>query len=257
MERIEHHGRSTAYRLADRGDGERTLVFVHGSGADHRVWKAQDRLARRHRVVAVDLSGHGESDDIDTDPGQATLEAYADDVTAVVEATDGEVLIGNSLGGAITLWVALERDLDLAGIGLVGTGAKLAVHEDLRRWLREEFERAVDVLHEPNRYFVEPDSPLGVASRETMLTSGRRVTARDFLTCHTFDVRDRLDEVAEPTLVIGGARDELTPPWYHEFLADEIDEASLTIVEDAAHLVFLERPERFNRTVEDFLEDLS
>ena len=98
METVTHDGRETAYRLArPEGPGPTTL-YVHGSGGNHRLWAAQygpDGPA--HPAVAVDLSGHGESEDIDTDPGPATLSAYAADVAAVAEATDAAVLTGNSL----------------------------------------------------------------------------------------------------------------------------------------------------------------
>jgi 3-oxoadipate enol-lactonase len=75
------------------------------------------------------------------------------------------------------------------------------------------------------------------------------VTRRDFLTCHTFDVRDRLDEVDVPALAVVGEHDSLTPPSYHEYLAAELPDCSLTVIEDAAHLAMLEQPAAFNDAV--------
>lgn len=256
MEHVEHHGRSTAYRHADRGEGLATCVFVHGSGANHLIWKSQDRLARRYTVVAVDLSGHGDSDDIDTPAGPKTLEHYVEDVMAVVEAVDGDVLVGNSLGGAVAMWTMLERSSDINGLCLVGTGAKLTVSEEIRNLLRDDFEAAVDLLHRPGWLLDEPDSPLGLASREAMFEVGRRVTERDFLTCHVFDVRDRLEEIDVPTLAIGGANDRLTPPYYHEYLATHIPDARFETLDDAAHLVMLERSQTFNEHLSTFVEEV-
>jgi pimeloyl-ACP methyl ester carboxylesterase len=256
METVIHHGRSTAYRLSDRDAAGPTVLCVHGSGGSHGVWKGQFRLADEYPVAALDLGGHGESADFDADAGWATLSAYADEVLAVADAVDADVLAGNSLGGAVALHVALERAVDFDGLVFAGTGARLAVLEDLRVWLDEEFERAVEFLHEPGKLFHDPPEKYVALSKESMYDCGQAVTARDFLTCHEFDVRDRVGEVGTPALEVTGEHDRLTPPWFHEVLADEMADCAFATVDDAAHLSMLERPSAFNGTLGAFLEDL-
>ncbi|GAB3688334.1 alpha/beta hydrolase [Salinarchaeum chitinilyticum] len=258
MQTVSHHGRTTAYRESDRGGDGAPVLLVHGSGGCHAIWRSQFRLADDRPVVALDLSGHGESDDVDADPGYETLAAYADDVVAVAEATDARIVVGNSMGGAVAMHVALERtdELDLDGLVLAGTGARLAVLESLREWLAEDFERAIEFLHAPGRLFADPEPELVDASETVMRDTGRAVTERDFLTCHTFDVRDRLGEIDAPALAIVGEGDQLTPRRYHEYLASELPDAALAVVEDAAHMAMLERPDAFNSAMGRFLDDL-
>ncbi|WP_418285756.1 alpha/beta fold hydrolase [Halorubrum sp. DTA46] len=253
MKRVTHHDRDTAYRVSDRGGDGPTTCFVHGSGGSKDVWKAQNRLSDRFPVVALDLSGHGDSDDVPTAAGPETLDAYADDVVAVAAETEATVLCGNSLGGAVALWVALERDLSLDGLVLAGTGAKLAVTEPLLDALATDFDRAVEFLHEADRLFHDPPSEYLELSRAGMHGCGRAVTERDFRTCHAFDVRDRLDEIGVPSLAVVGEYDSLTPPQYHEYFADRIADCERATVEDAAHLAMLERPAAFNAAIADFL----
>lgn len=255
MEFVRHHGRETAYRLADRGSGGPAVVFVHGSGASHAVWRAQFRLADEFRVAAVDLSGHGDSDDVDADPGFTTLSAYTDDALAVAEAVDADALVGHSLGGAVALHAAVERGYQPAALGLVGTGARLAVLEDLRVWLAEDFDRAVEFLHTPGRLFHDPAEEELTASREAMRACGRATVERDFLTSHRFDVRDRLDAVTAPALAVTGEHDPLTPPRYHEYLTAELPDCGYETVADAAHMSMLERSERFNDLLASFLAE--
>ena len=258
MKSVEHAGRRTAYRVADRGDGSKTLVFVHGSGADRRVWKAQDRLASSHRVVALDLTGHGSSSDIEVAAGPSCLEVYAADLAAVAEAEAADVVIGNSLGGAVVQWALLETELDPTAAVLVGSGAKLAVHEDIRQMMTADFDSAIDFLHRPDLLFTDGvDERLEAASRDAMRACGRQITERDYLTCHSFDVRDRLDEIDIPVLAIGGSRDRLTPPMYHQYLARNLEHGVLSLVEDAAHLVMLEQPTSFNTNLEAFLDHVA
>ncbi|WP_394337279.1 alpha/beta fold hydrolase [Halegenticoccus soli] len=256
MDEVTHHGRTTAYRRSDRGGSEPGVLCVHGSGGSHAVWKSQFRLADDRPVVALDLSGHGESDDVDADAGYESLSAYADDVVAAAEETGARVLVGNSLGGAVAMTVALERDLPLDGLVLAGTGAKLTVLDDLLAWLSDDFDRAVEFLHKPDRLFHDPDERYLDLSKEAMYDAGRAVTERDFRTCHGFDVRDRLGEIDVPALAVVGEHDKLTPPWYHEFLAEEMPDCDAVVVDDAAHLAMLERPKAFNRAVSAFLDGL-
>ena len=149
METVDHDGRTTAFRHVSGGPGPTTL-YVHGSGATHRVWAAQyGQAGSVHPAVAVDLSGHGESDDVTTEPGPETLAAYAADLAAVADETGAEVLVGNSLGGAVVLHAVLSDLVTPRALVLVGSGAKLAVSADLRHLLTDDFERALALQRRP------------------------------------------------------------------------------------------------------------
>ncbi|MDS0283234.1 alpha/beta fold hydrolase [Haloarcula onubensis] len=256
METVEHHGRTTAYRTVT-GDGSGPVtLYVHGSGATHRPWSRQYAPGGpAHPAVALDLSGHGDSGDVTTAPGRETLDAYAEDVVAVARAVDATVLVGNSLGGAVAQWVALETDWDPDALVLAGTGPALPVFDGLLAWLDDDFERAVQFLHGRDRLFHATDESLLAPSREQLRAVGRRVTRRDFRTCDYFDVRERLPAVEAPTLALCGEHDRLTPRRYHETLARELPRGEFAVVPDAAHLAMLERPAAFNRAVEGFLDD--
>lgn len=257
MERSRHDGRTTAYRVADRGGTGAPLLCIHGSGGTHEVWKAQlGRLASSRPVVALDLSGHGRSEDIPTPPGPETLRAYAADAIAVAEATGARALCGNSLGGAVALTAVLDRDFDPDALVLAGAGARLAVLPDLLEWLETDFDRAIAFLNEPNRLFHTNDDRLQAVTTAAMREVGAATTYRDFASCDTFDVRDRLDAVTVPTLALTGEHDELTPPRYHEYLAENVPKGRWTPVPDAAHLSMLEQPASFNDAVTSFLSDV-
>ena len=250
MQQVTHHGRTTTYESFDRGGSEETVLFVHGSGGSRRLWKSQARLADEFPVVALDLSGHGGASDTDASAGFESLSAYADDVLAVAEEVGASVLVGNSLGGAVALHVLLERDAEFDGVVLAGTGAKLGVLEDLRNWLANDFERAIEFLHADDRLFHDPR--LVELSTESMRACGRAVTERDFRTCHEFDVRGELGGLDVPTLCIVGEHDQLTPPHYHDYLAEAMD-GRVAVVEGAAHLTMLEQPEAFNSALDRFV----
>ncbi|PSP55900.1 alpha/beta hydrolase [Halobacteriales archaeon QH_7_66_37] len=255
METVTHDGRETAYRLArPEGPGPTTL-YVHGSGGNHRLWANQygpDGPA--HPAVAVDLSGHGESEDIDTDPGPATLSAYAADVAAVAEATDAVVLVGNSLGGAVVFRTLLDGLYEPDAAVFAGSGAKLGVHERIRELLREDYRAVIEFLHEDSRLFYRGEESVVERSESAMREAGQAVTRRDYRSCHTFDVRDDLDAIEVPSLAVVGEHDNLTPPAYHEYLAEELPDCELAVVDDAAHLAMVEQPESFNASVATFLD---
>jgi 3-oxoadipate enol-lactonase len=258
MDSVTHDDRTTAYRVADRGGEGTPLLCVHGSGGTHPVWKSQlARLSGERPVAALDLSGHGESDDVDTEPGPDTLDAYASDVLAVAEAVDAGVLVGNSLGGAVALTAVLDHDADPDALVLAGSGAKLGVTEDLRTWLAGEdggFDRAVGFLHGEDKLFHDPSEQAREFSKRAMRECGRAVVERDFLSCHTFDVRERLSDLDCPVFALTGEHDRLTPPKFHEYVAEHVPEGEWTTISDAAHLSMLEEPAAFNDALGEFLE---
>jgi pimeloyl-ACP methyl ester carboxylesterase len=253
MDTVSHDGRTTAYRRTGFGDGPR-VCYIHGAGGSHDVWVEQYGDPEGPPAVAVDLAGHGDSDDIDAAAGTETLGAYADDVVAVCEETDATVLCGNSMGGAVALWIALERDLDIDALVLADTGAKLGVDEGFLESLARNYESAVASLHVPDTLFHDPDDDLVEVSKAGLLRTGQAVTVRDFETCDRFDVRDRVGEITVPALALCGEHDPMTPPAFHEFLADHMPDCEYHQIPDAAHMPMLERPGVFNDAVRAFLD---
>ncbi|WP_330632010.1 alpha/beta fold hydrolase [Halocatena halophila] len=256
MKTVAHHGRTTAYRQPAGGSDE-PIVYVHGSGGTHQLWVNQYATNSASRsAVALDLSGHGKSDPIDTPAGEATLSAYADDLEAVVNTVDGKYVVGNSLGGAVVLWSALERNLDVDGLVLCGTGAKLGVADPLKEALTTDLSSATELLHGVDLLFHDASDDVIAQSRQAMETTGLDVLRRDFLTCDAFDVRDRLDAITTPALALTGVHDQLTPVRFHEYLAEEFPDCELATIDDAAHLSMLERPDAFASALESFFDGL-
>src|ERR1051326_7029084 len=108
------------------------IVFIHGSGDSAAVWQRQIAFLGPERALAVDLPGHGARVD-DPGPAEMSVHDYALDVRQRMQAAGlaRPSVAGHSLGGAVTLQLALEWGADLSGIILIGTGARLRVLPDL------------------------------------------------------------------------------------------------------------------------------
>jgi pimeloyl-ACP methyl ester carboxylesterase len=109
-------GTSVSYEIY--GSGEPTLVFVHGWSCDARYWRAQvPHFAKKHRVVILDLAGHGHSGLSRT---KYAMAAFGEDVLAVTEAVGSPrvILIGHSMGGSVIAEAA--RLMPDRVIGLIG-----------------------------------------------------------------------------------------------------------------------------------------
>ena len=91
------------------GRGSPTLLFVHGLMCDHRFWAPQvEHFSKKHRVVVVDLRGHGASD---APAGEYTIDLLADDLAWLCREInlDAPVVVGHSLGGVVALQLAARR----------------------------------------------------------------------------------------------------------------------------------------------------
>ncbi|OPZ59949.1 MAG: Arylesterase [Deltaproteobacteria bacterium ADurb.Bin510] len=101
------------------GAGEPTLIFVHGWSCDSRYWRCQvPYFARSHRVITLDLAGHGHSG---TGRSRYSMTSFGADVQAVAVAAGVEraILIGHSMGGPVVAEAARlmpERICGLIGI---------------------------------------------------------------------------------------------------------------------------------------------
>ena len=125
------------------GEGEPALVFIHGWSCDGRYWRNQvAHFANEHRVLVVDLAGHGHSG---LGRQDYTMAAFGEDVRAMVEAegVSEMILIGHSMGGPVSVATALLMPDSVKGI--VGVDTFQDVGGDMGA---EEFEALIGPLRE-------------------------------------------------------------------------------------------------------------
>jgi pimeloyl-ACP methyl ester carboxylesterase len=111
------------------GAGVPALVFVHGWSGRRWHWDNQvEPFASHHRIVRIDLAGHGDSG---RGRDRWTTAAFADDVAAVVDALglDQVVLIGHSLGGSVIVAAAPLLGQRLTGVIGIDTWSSLGVRD--------------------------------------------------------------------------------------------------------------------------------
>jgi pimeloyl-ACP methyl ester carboxylesterase len=229
------------------------VVFIHGAGGTHQHWLYQVRDLPDAPSYAVDLPGHGRSEG----SGRDSIAAYGDWLVAFLDAAGVEkaVLVGHSMGGGIAQDVALRYPARLAGLGLIATGARLRVAPAILDGLRQEPKATVQLICD---WVYGPETPAEVArqGQRQMAAIPPEVFLGDFVACDTFDVMDRLNEIAVPTLALCGTQDLMTPLKYSIYLRDHIQGATLHQVEGAGHMVMIERPEAVAQALVAFLEGL-
>jgi len=230
------------------------LLLIHGAGGSHLHWPPQLRRLPGVSVLAPDLPGHGRSEG----PGREAIGDYTRDVVSLLDALGVErtVVGGQSMGGAIAQAMALDHAERVAGLILIGTGAKLRVAPAVLDGILNDFEATVGLVVDWSFGPAATDDlkQLGIkAIRET----DPAVLLGDYRACDRFDIRDQLERIQTPTLVVGGTADRLTPLRFSRYLAENIDRARLEIIEGGGHMMALESPEEVGAVVDRFMAELS
>lgn len=223
-------------------------VCLHGSGADSVVWGYQvSRLSKNFRIIAPDLSGHGESE------GSAleSAEAYARWLDRFARALDLDTffLMGHSFGGAIAQEYARLYPEKLKGLMLIATGTAFK----LSSAYRELHEQGVDIEN-----LESSNIPQSIRQGYDMLkrVSGPALHA-DLLAAGTFDSTAWIASVQTPSLVLWGSADFITPRELPEALAAGLPNASFQVIENAGHVLMVEATKDFNTAVAAFMAKLS
>ncbi len=255
MPRLSVENQPIFYRLsANDLTGRRPpLLLLHGAGGTHMHWPAGLRRLPDWTVYALDLPGHGKS----PGPGRDSIAGYCDAVYGFVQTLGlaRVVLAGHSMGGAIVQEFALHYPGRLAGIVLVGTGARLRVAPAILDGIRSDFPATArtiaDWVHDKN----VPEQLKRLYVQRT-LENDPQVMYGDFYACDRFDRRADVGRIETPALIVCGAGDVMTPPKFSESLAQSLPNARLVVIAKAGHMVALEAPEETTAAVEAFLRTL-
>lgn len=224
----------------------RRLIFIHGAGATHKVWRYQ--TASFPTSLAIDLPGHPKGN------GYNAISNYAEFVTGKImeEKLSPVVLVGHSMGGATVIEVALAHPELLAGIVLVGSGARLRVNPLIMDEVPKDYAHAAELITQW-AFSPKTDVKLKRASLQELLEVPSSVTYGDFQACDHFDKMNEIDRIALPTLIVCGEDDALTPIKYSQYMKAKMPNAKLIIIPDAGHSVMLEKPEEFNAALRSFM----
>jgi non-heme chloroperoxidase len=256
-------------RLAVRAAGDPQappIVLVHGWSSSGSVWHEQltdPDLTARHRLLAVDLRGHGESD-VPAD-GYDKPAVWADDLAAVLaHAGRPAILVGWSYGGVVITDYLRERGcagveglvltgaLTEVGRGRPGGGSGSAWHGIIRSVLSEDPEVAVPALTTlAGRMTVAPRSGAEVQHHVgDMLRVPPAV--RKALFTRDIGSAEVLAAVSVPTLVMHGVADIVVDRSSSVYAIGKIPGAVERWFEDVGHMPFVERCAEFNAALLEF-----
>ena len=255
-----HLATGVRLRYAEQGDpAAQPLILLHGYSDS---WFSYSRvltgLARRHRVYALDLKGHGDSD---RPAGGYTMRDMAGDVVAFMDANGirPATVVGHSMGSFVAQQVAVRAPERVTRLVLIGSATTFRKLEGV-----PELARAVDALSDPvphefarefqvsTIHHPVPDEFLDRAVAESLKLPARvwRAVMAGMLATGPAGA---LGERGIPTLILWGDRDACFARSEQEALVAAIPSAVLKVYPETGHALHWERPEGFVRDLEAFV----
>ncbi|MGL4634930.1 MAG: 3-oxoadipate enol-lactonase [Beijerinckiaceae bacterium] len=238
---------SIFYRIDGPADAP-ALVFSSSLGTTHAMWDAVVALLDKDfRCIRYDTRGHGASS---SPANPFTVADLADDLAALMHhlGVSSADVAGLSLGGMTAQSLAVRHPSLVRSLTLMATsafmptqaawnnraalvrreGTKAIIEATLQRWFTPQFLQ------------IAPPSLAQV--RDAFITTDRDGYAACCEAIGAMDLRPDLAKIAAPTLIIAGRNDPATPVAMMEEMAANIDQATLAIIPDAAHLLAVEQP---------------
>ncbi len=253
MATIVHKGIKLAYD--DRGAGKPSFVFAHCWTGNRSHFAPQaSHFSRRHRVVSVDLRGHGESD---KPQGPYPITAYADDIAYIIDRLElGKVVaVGHSMGGSAVLQLASAYPDHVAAIVMVDPGSFVFPPE-----VRARLEAMVTAIEagnqEPRRQAIATQMFLPTSDRKlvedvtaVMMATPSHVAASAMRGVLEFDGKAAAEQCKVPALHLANPLHRNPPHLMSQWLPHVVNGWTV----GAGHFNQLEVPEQVNAMIEGFL----
>jgi len=239
----------------DRVGSGRPLVFLNGLlGMNEHWFGVLGPLAGRAECILLqppllEVKGKGCSVDGVTQLTIALLESVVDEPA---------VLLGNSLGGHVSLRVAIERPDLVRGLALVGSSGlfersfeKGVQHSPSREWIDNKIR---GLFFDQNFHRIDPlvemaHEKLSQRSAARALVKLGRSAKRDHL-------GDQLHKVPVPVVIPWGKQDNVTPPEVAEQFHQLLPESRLVWIDECGHAPQIEKPTEVASAVSDFIQAL-
>jgi pimeloyl-ACP methyl ester carboxylesterase len=261
-----------AVNYAEVGEGD-PILFIHGIAGCWRNWLENlPYFGRGHRAIALDLPGFGDSPMPSWDVTMANYGRLIHDFCERLGIEKVAALVGNSMGGFIATEAVIEEPERFDRLVLIS-----AAGVSFAEWQGRSFDAAARIFKAAipmmsgerrvywttprgrkiafGRLFRNPNKLRPELLAEQVRPGLQAPGFSDALgAIWGYDTRERLPEIEIPTMVVWGLNDQIVPVEgaiaYHRL----IPHSRLEIFERTGHLPMLERPQRFNPLLEQFIE---
>jgi pimeloyl-ACP methyl ester carboxylesterase len=231
-------------RYQEAGQGE-PLVSLHGAGG-LRLSRSHALLAAHYRVIVFEVPGFGHSPANERSQSMAELaHTMAQAVTNL--GCERFNLMGNSFGGKLALWLAVQHPERIQALILVAPAAIRPAEEPSPQDFSPE-ERLARLYAHPERQVPSPPPDPTVIAKQQALVRRLMGSARDEA------LESRMPGLHVPVLVLFGTMDRMIPSEMGRLYCDKLPNCHLVLVYDAGHAVDADRPEAFASVVSDFLQ---
>jgi pimeloyl-ACP methyl ester carboxylesterase len=265
---VDVDGARVHYR--DRGTGEPAIVLVHGSSSSLFTWEGwASALATNHRVVSVDMPGHGLTG---PDPRErysaAEMAEFIDHFAAAI-GVDHFVIAGNSMGGNVAWHYTILHPTHVRALVLVDAyglprdepkpfAFRMIATPGLGRIVRWETPRFMVAQSTRDAYGDPSRVTDAVIDRydDLVLRSGNREATRERFSRAEDDLHTRIGEIHVPTLILWGTRDRWILPKYAPQFHERIAGSKLVMLEGLGHVPMEEDPVASVAPMKEFVDSL-
>lgn len=261
----------------EHGKTTQTLVFVHGLSGCWGNWLEQlPVFANEHRVIAIDLPGFGASP---LGSEQISMAGYARLLDHLLGelSVDAATVVGNSMGGFVAAELAISAPQRVERLVLV-SAAGISTHRNrgatralpaMRRlerllamtgtWAATKSDAVANRARLRNAALnlvaSHPSRLPAALAAEQIRGAGKPGFVPALAAILDYPVRERLVEIACPTLIVWGENDRVIPVRDADVFAELIPNSRKVVFQDTGHVAMLERPAAFNALLRDFLAE--
>ncbi|MBA4490564.1 3-oxoadipate enol-lactonase [Paracoccus sp. S1E-3] len=246
------------YRIDGPAADRPWLTFCNSLGTDMHMWDAQaEALAGDFRILRYDRRGHGKSS---VPPPPYGLADLGGDVIALLDtlAIGRTHFCGLSIGGLTGQWLAIHHGARLDRVAVSATSARIGTADGWNARIAEVRTNGLIQLvpATAERWFTPAFRQQGPATVDQILTSFAATATEGYVGCcaalAAADLRDCLDQIANPLLAISGSEDPVCPPADLDAIAKGVrDGRHLSL--PGRHIVNVESAAQFNTSLRAFL----
>ena len=238
-----------------------TVVFLHGSGLDHRSWALQTRWFAFHgySVIAPDFPAHSLSE------GEAldSIEAMAAWLWQLLDemGVDKCSLVGHSQGGLVALEAAASQAHRVRSLSLIGCASVIAVNEHLLAMSENDQPSAVDAMltwgfgeaYQFGRSNIPGQAPIGIGWQ---IMCDNPLHA-DLTACQKYTNGEQAaSKVTAPTQLVLAKNDKMTPLKFGLGLEKSLANCVSTAILGVGHMIPMEAPEKCLTELQHFITGL-